>query len=135
MSFVVYQSILHNQSNNQAMSTTPPHLLSCQSASSDASEPAELAYSPTWSDKNFMSQPEPNIYLQLSQVLEWEIWTHSQTRAKLTSECIRSAELAAQVNRLSYELALLKESCQTPQHGNKRSSAALYGNPKQERKV
>ena len=82
-----------------------------------------------------MGQPEPNVYLQLSQVLEWEIWTHSQTRAKLISECMRSAELAAQVNRLSNELELLRKLCQMPQPGKKGSPVTIYGNPKQERKV
>ena len=82
-----------------------------------------------------MGQPEPNVYLQLSQVLEWEIWTHSQTRAKLVSECMRSAELAAQVNRLSNELELLRKLYQTPQPEKEESPVTIYGNPKQERKV
>ena len=125
----------------QVMSTTPPHLISYQSTSSDASEPVELAYTPTWSAhlpdsaNNTMAQPEPNVYLQLAQVLEWEIWTHSQTRAKLLSECMRSTELVAQVNRLSNELQVLRKLCQTPQPEKKGSSVILYSNPKQERKV
>lgn len=82
-----------------------------------------------------MVQPEPNVYLQLAQVLEWEIWTHSQTRAKLTSECMRSAELVAEVNRLSNELELLRKLCQTWQPENKGSPVTPYSNPKQERKV
>jgi hypothetical protein len=123
------------------MSTTPPYLSSYQSIGSNASEPVELAYTPTWpeylqdSANNFMVQPEPTIHLQLSQVLEWEIWTHNQTRAKLVSECMRSAELAIQVTRLSYELALLRKSCQTSQHESKGSLATLSSNFKQERKV
>lgn len=119
------------------MSTTPP-LLPCQSTSSDASEPVELAYTPTWptqsqSPVNHLAGqwPQPNIYLHLSQVLEWEIWTHSQTRAKLASECMRSAELAEQVNRLSGELMQLQKS----QYTEKGSLVTSESVVKQERKV
>ncbi|KAF1353044.1 hypothetical protein EJ07DRAFT_158861 [Lizonia empirigonia] len=118
------------------MSTTAP-LLTRQSTSSDSSEPVELAYSPT-----FPTQPEPpfncigqqsqpDIYFHLSQVLEWEIWTHSQTRAKLASECMRSAELAEQVNRLSSELVQLRKS----QYSDAGASASSSRSFKQQRKT
>lgn len=79
-------------------------------------------------------RPQPDTYLHLSQVLEWEIWTHSQTRARLTSECMRSAELAAQVNRLSSELAQLREATQISQREGDRSST-IQGQVKLERQV
>lgn len=123
------------------MPPTPP-LLRSYAASSDASEPVELAYTPTWPTKLQSSvsyikdqSPQPDLYLHLSQVLEWEIWTHSQTRAKLSSECMRSAELAGQVNRLSSELLQLQKSCQSLQQGEKESSFVPQCRLKQERKV
>lgn len=124
------------------MSATPP-LSSCQSVNSDASEPVEFAYTPTWPTNlqncvNHVTDqqlPQPDIYLHLSQVLEWEIWTHSQTHAKLVSECMRSAELADQVSRLSSELVHLRKSREIPQHKDKGSSLALQSCLEQERKV
>lgn len=47
------------------------------------------------------SQPQPNLYLQLSQILEWEIWNHNQTRAGLHAERVRRTELEAEVWKLS----------------------------------
>lgn len=55
-------------------------------------------------------QPQPNLYLQLSQILEWEIWNHNQTRSGLCSELARRTELEAQVWRLNNELAQWQEN-------------------------
>lgn len=88
------------------------------SASSNASEPVELAHTPTWpahlslQAKAFPGQPQPNLYLQLSQILEWEIWTHNQTRGQLASEKDRCAELEARICQVSNELSHWQKTCQ-----------------------
>lgn len=56
-------------------------------------------------------QLQPNLYLQLSQILEWEIWNHNQTRGGLCSELTHRMQLEAQVLSLNNELAQWKEGC------------------------
>ncbi len=86
--------------------------------SNDATEPVELAHTPTWPAHlpppvNAISgYPQPNLYLQLSQILEWEIWTHNQTRVELASEKGRYAELEARMYKISDELAHWQKTCQ-----------------------
>ncbi|EDU46059.1 hypothetical protein PtrEW4_011747 [Pyrenophora tritici-repentis] len=54
---------------------------------------------------------QPNLYLQLSQILEWEIWNHNQTRAALCTELARRAETETEIHMKSQELERWKESC------------------------
>jgi hypothetical protein len=78
---------------------------------------AEHLRTPTWplslqTPNNHTSpQLQPDLYLQLSQILEWEIWNHNQTRGGLCSELARRTELEAQVYKLNQELAQWQESC------------------------
>jgi hypothetical protein len=77
---------------------------------------AEHHRMPTWpsplqTPENHASpQLQPDLYLQLSQILEWEIWNHNQTRGGLCLELARRTELEAQVCRLNQELAQWQES-------------------------
>jgi hypothetical protein len=61
-------------------------------------------------DNHASPQLQPDLYLQLSQILEWEIWNHNQTRGGLCLELARRTELEAQVCRLNQELAQWQES-------------------------
>ena len=125
----------------RTMSTTPS-LVSSPSLGSQASEPVELAYTPTWPlllpPPNYQVThlpTHPNVYLHLLQILKWEIWTHSQTRAKLQSECMRSAELADQVNRLSSKLSQLQELYRSDQNRDQDPLSTPRCHSKLERKV
>jgi hypothetical protein len=85
-------------------------LPSCSDSSSSNSSWLTLAFllSSAWP---LTPQPQPNLYLQLSQILEWEIWNHSQTRSGLCSELTRRMELETQVWKLNQNLAQWQESC------------------------
>jgi hypothetical protein len=90
-----------------------------ESVGNGTTEPVELALTPTWP----MHLPESTIpvtgqqtttsYLELSQMLQWEMWAHNQTRIKLSSELGQSAWLCAQVHKLSNELAYWRNAGQT----------------------
>jgi hypothetical protein len=54
----------------------------------------------------------PNLYFQLSQILEWEIWNHSQTRDELCAEQQRRNLLEGQMWHLASELAQWQAACQ-----------------------
>jgi hypothetical protein len=86
------------------------------SSSSNTTEPVELAHTPTWPANLPLQagtgQPQPNLYLQLSQILEWEIWTHNQTRGQLASEKGRCAALEARICEISNELTHWQKTCQ-----------------------
>lgn len=55
---------------------------------------------------------QPDLYLQLSHILEWEIWNHNQTRGYLTTERDKVSELNAQVWRLSRDIEQWRDACQ-----------------------
>jgi hypothetical protein len=77
----------------------------------------ELAYTPTWPaplqgpSHDTSSYPQPNLYLQLSQILEWEIWNHNRSRVELNIEHNRRAELEAQVWELSHDIHAWQNAC------------------------
>ena len=86
----------------------------------NASDPVELARSPTWparlpSPRNIPSIAcnQPNLYLQLSQILEWEIWHHNQTRSQMYLEQTRCKETEAEVWRLSQIISQWEDTCRT----------------------
>ena len=72
-----------------------------------------LAQTPINSINHTAPQLQPDLYLQLSQILEWEIWNHNQTRGGLCAELIRRTELEAQISKLNHELAQWQEGCRT----------------------
>jgi hypothetical protein len=102
---------------NEAEVTWPTLLASRHQHQNVTNQLAERPRTPTWpaslpTPSNHASpQPQPNLYLQLSQILEWEIWNHNQTRGGLCSELTRRTELEAQVWKLNHELAQWHESC------------------------
>jgi hypothetical protein len=80
---------------------------------------SQQAHIPTWpaqlqrpSDATEAS-PQPNLLLQLTQILEWEIWNHNQTRTELSVEKQRCSNLESKVCKLSRHLSASQESCQT----------------------
>jgi hypothetical protein len=77
----------------------------------------ELARDPTWpaalpAPGQCVVGPQPNLYLQLTQILEWEIWNHNQTRAQLAAEYSNREELDARVWQLSHDLEHWQHECQ-----------------------
>jgi hypothetical protein len=79
---------------------------------------AELARNPTWpaalpspGSVAHVSYPQPNLYLQVSQILEWEIWNHNRTRTELNAEKTRSVELGVEIERLSQVIFQWQETC------------------------
>jgi hypothetical protein len=97
-----------------AVEVTWPTLLAAHHQQQDL---AERPRTPTWPaslpppNDHATPQPQPNLYLQLSQILEWEIWNHSQTRSGLCSELTCRMELETQVWKLNRNLAQWQESC------------------------
>jgi hypothetical protein len=72
--------------------------------------------------------PQPNLLLQLTQILEWEIWNHNQTRTELSAEKHRCSDLESKVWNLSRHLSASQESCQTVYHvldDHRRENVAL----------
>ncbi|KAF2000218.1 hypothetical protein P154DRAFT_534884 [Amniculicola lignicola CBS 123094] len=55
----------------------------------------------------------PDLYLQLSRVLEHEIWNHNQTRGELSNEANRRVELKRQLWKQAQDLAQWQEACRT----------------------
>ncbi|KAF2633013.1 hypothetical protein BU25DRAFT_406285 [Macroventuria anomochaeta] len=85
-----------------------------------AVDSVELARSPTWpamlpspNSVSHVTCSQPNLYLQLSQILEWEIWNHNQTRTQVFSEQTRCGELEAEIWRLSQIIVQWQETCKT----------------------
>jgi hypothetical protein len=82
-------------------------------------EAIELSRTPTWPanlpgpESSIGNQPQPDLYLQLSQILEWEIWKHNHTRCDLSNERGRCRELEARVHQISTELVHWQKACQT----------------------
>jgi hypothetical protein len=88
--------------------------------SSNNSDTVELARSPTW--PAMLPSPrvtppvtctQPNLYLQLSQILEWEIWNHNQTRAQVHTAQTRCSDMEAEVWRLSGVVFQWEATCRT----------------------
>ncbi|KAF1353038.1 hypothetical protein EJ07DRAFT_182967 [Lizonia empirigonia] len=82
--------------------------------SNDVESSVELARSPTWPallppPQVFSTQP--NLYLQLSQILEWEIWNHNQTRAQVYAAQSRSSDIEAELWRVSQVASQWEETC------------------------
>ena len=114
---------MHASHNMATPDITSPSLLwrrQRNDSSCAAVNSVELARSPTWpamlpSPKQVASvaYSQPNLYLQLSQILEWEIWNHNQTRAQVYTEQTRCGEIEAEVWRLSQIIAQWEETCRT----------------------
>ncbi|EMD95304.1 hypothetical protein COCC4DRAFT_65401 [Bipolaris maydis ATCC 48331] len=62
--------------------------------------------------RNCGTSMQPDLYLQLSHILEWEIWNHNQTRGYLATERDKVSELNAQVWRLSRDIEQWRNTCQ-----------------------
>jgi hypothetical protein len=113
---------IYSNMSTSASAVTLPSLFwrrhQANSSSSNTTEPVELAHTPTWpahlplQTGTNAGQPQPNLYLQLSQILEWEIWTHNQTRGQLASEKGRCAVLEARMCEISNELTHWQKTCQ-----------------------
>ena len=56
--------------------------------------------------------PQPNLYLQVSQILEWEIWSHSLTRNELWAAQNERSELETHMTRLAHDLTQWQAACQ-----------------------
>lgn len=54
-----------------------------------------------------------DLYLRLSQVLEGEIWSHNETRAKLVTEEARSIDLEHRFQQQAYQVTQWQEACRT----------------------
>ncbi|KAF1363097.1 hypothetical protein EJ07DRAFT_152614 [Lizonia empirigonia] len=88
--------------------------------SSNTKNSMELARSPTW--PAVLPSPrsvhpaactQPNLYLQLSQILEWEIWNHNQTRAQAYTAQTQRNDMEAEIWRLSQVVSQWEETCRT----------------------
>ncbi|KAF1347268.1 hypothetical protein EJ07DRAFT_31304, partial [Lizonia empirigonia] len=84
----------------------------------NANDSVELAHSPTWpamlpSPRNAapVACTQPNLYLQLSQILEWEIWNHNQTRAQVYTEHARCGKMETEIWRLSQIISQWEGTC------------------------
>jgi predicted phage-related endonuclease len=79
-------------------------------------QPTEAAdRAPAWPtplERPTEAHQQPNLHLHLSQLLEWEIWTHGHTRGDLFAEKERRVELEAQMWRLSRDVAGWQATCQ-----------------------
>lgn len=91
-----------------------------ESNSHHATDSVELARSPTWpailpSPNNApqATYSQPNLYLQVSQILEWEIWNHNQTRAQMHTDQTRCGELEAEIWRLTQIIGQWRDTCMT----------------------
>ena len=54
---------------------------------------------------------QPDLYLQLSQVLECEIMNHNRTRTDLIAEIHRRVNLESQVHKQAQDLAQWQHAC------------------------
>lgn len=87
-------------------------------SSNSAENTVELARSPTWPAMlpsprvvSPVAYPQPNLYLQLSQILEWEIWNHNQTRAQVYAAQTRCSDMEAEMWRLSQVASQWEDTC------------------------
>lgn len=71
----------------------------------------DLANQQTIAPHRFTHQPD--LYLQLSQILECEISNHIQTRAELLAETTRRSELENQVWKQLQDISEWQNACQT----------------------
>jgi hypothetical protein len=84
-----------------------------------ANQITEQAHTPTWPAHlqpphgNASAHPQPNMCLQLTQILEWEIWNHEQTRAGMQAEQNRCEELEGHVWKLERDIAQWQQACTT----------------------
>ena len=62
--------------------------------------------------RNCGTGTQPDLYLQLSHILEWEIWNHNQTRDHLATERDKVSELNSLVWRLSQDIDQWRSACQ-----------------------
>ncbi|KAF2844488.1 hypothetical protein T440DRAFT_523467 [Plenodomus tracheiphilus IPT5] len=93
----------------------------------------EQGHTPTWPAyleppySNTDAHPQPNTFLQLTQVLEWEIWNHDQTRARLSAEQHRSEQLDGHVLKLEQDITQWQQAYHTisvalGEHRNERAN-------------
>jgi hypothetical protein len=83
-----------------------------------ANQNYEPPHTPTWparleSPHVTGGQPHPNLCLQVTQILEWEIWTHDQTRGKLWTEHERCEQLNERNQKLEQDIVQWQQSCDT----------------------
>jgi hypothetical protein len=84
-----------------------------------ANQNPEHAHTPPWSAQahsldNVITAPlQPNPCLQLTQVLEWELWNHEQTRANLQQEQTHCARLQGYIWKLERDITQWQASCET----------------------
>jgi hypothetical protein len=97
-------------------------------------EPAhaqQVLHSPTWPTQLPQAmQTQPNLFLQLTQILEWEIWNHNQTLTILVAEKHRVSELNVKLWKLLRERDNWEETCQTVYgvlDNHRRENAAMKG--------
>jgi hypothetical protein len=83
-----------------------------------ANQSCEPPHTPTWPaylESPYVTggQPQPNLCLQVTQVLEWEMWTHDQTRGRLRTEQARCEQLYKRNQRLEQDVGQWRQSCDT----------------------
>lgn len=71
--------------------------------------PSELRTTPTMSDRR---SPLSDLYFQLSQVLQGEMWWHSQTRSQLVSELENRLMLEEQLRKLKEDIDQWRKTCE-----------------------
>ena len=95
-----------------------PTLLWRQQGEAQEASNNEHASNSTWTSSSASTvrscgtTTPPDLYLQLSHILEWEIWNHNQTRGHLDAERDKVNELSAQVWRLSRDIDQWRHTCQ-----------------------
>ena len=101
------------------MTQWPSQIWANYQAEVAANQIPEQAHTPTWPaylqppNSNTSARPQPNLCLQLAQVLEWEIWNHDQTRAGMRAEQNRCEELEGHVWKLEQDIAQWQQACNT----------------------
>lgn len=117
----VHEHYTTSKRNMTAPDATLPSLLwrrRRNESSNSAENTVELARSPTWPAMLPSPQiippvacPQPNLYLQLTQILEWEIWNHNQTRAQFCAAQNRCSDMEAEMWRLSQAASQWEDTC------------------------
>lgn len=77
-----------------------------------ASTPTQPSHTQS-ADGAVSAYAQPNPCLQLTQVLQWEIWNHDQTRIGLHVEQTHCAQLESHIRKLERDVAQWRESCET----------------------
>jgi len=85
-------------------------------AGATANQIPARARTPTWPAQlepphSNSTDLQPNTFLQLTQVLEWEVWNHDQTRAVLRAEQNRSGDLEGHIWKLEQDIAQWQQAC------------------------